>query len=118
MDNYDSILKEAYEYGERRHPGAPSAHHAAFANSVAYALTGASGGYGGPSMREHLAIRLITDGFGSGAGCRTFEQVAELIDECCYGPLTRQHAMMLRCCHCFGDPPGEVETAHGLLATA
>lgn len=52
---YDLILKEAYEHGLRLHPDAPKEHHSAFANSVAYAIAAVYGGYGGPSMREHLA---------------------------------------------------------------
>ena len=67
MENYDSILERAFEYGKSQHPDAPAEHHAAFANSVAYAMTGASGGYGGPSMREHLASRLVISKFGAGA---------------------------------------------------
>ena len=118
MENYDSILKRAYEYGKNQHPDAPAEHHAAFANSVAYAMTGASGGYGGPSMREHLASRLVISKFGAGANRCTFEQATELLDDCCYGKLTLQHALMLDDEHCFDDAPGEIDIAHELLATA
>ena len=79
-------------------------------------MTGASGGYGGPSIREHLASRLTIGKFGSGVGRCTFEQATELLDECCYRQLTLQYALMLRDEHCFDDAPGEVEIAHGLLA--
>ena len=48
IDNYSEILKKAYELGKATHPDAPNQHHAAFANSVACFVTGASGGYGGP----------------------------------------------------------------------
>lgn len=115
MKNYDSILERAFEHGKSQHPDAPAEHHAAFANSVAYAMTGASGGYGGPSMREQLAGRLVVREFGTSANRCTFEQATELLDECCYGELTLQHALMLEE-HCFGDAPGEVEEAKKLLA--
>ena len=31
MENYDSILERAFEYGKSQHPDAPAEHHAAFA---------------------------------------------------------------------------------------
>ena len=117
MENNDLILEAALEYGKSRHPDAPIEHHAAFANAISFAVTNMSGGYGGPSMREHLASRLIISKFGAGANRCTFEQATELLDDCCYGKLTLQHAHMLIDEYCFGDAPGEIEAAFGLLAT-
>ena len=116
-NNYNNILREARRIGEERHPDAPAEHHSAFANSVAYAVTGWSGGYGGPSMREHWASRVVARRFGGSGHCSFNEAVAAL-DECCYGPLTLEHALMLECEHCFDDAPGEVEAARQLLAQA
>ena len=116
MKDYSAILERALVLGKERHPGAPSQHHAAFANSVAYAVMRMSGGYGGPSMREHWASRIIASAFG-GRSC-SFEQAIDLLDECCYGPLTVQHACMLDCEYCFDDAPGEVEQARKLLAAS
>lgn len=118
MKDYNGILREARRIGEERHPDAPAEHNAAFANSVAYAVTGASGGYGGPSMREHWASRLAISTFGVGAGRCSIEQAISALEECCYGPLTLQHALMLECEYCFDDAPGEVEAARQLLTQA
>ena len=118
MDNFDLFFEEAFKHGKSQHPDAPTEHHAAFANSVACAMTGASGGCGGPSMREHLASRWILSEFGAGPNRCTFKQATELLDDCCYGELTLQHARMLEEEHCFDDAPGEVDIALKLLAMA
>jgi hypothetical protein len=47
-------LEQAMQWAKENHPAASIQHKAAFANSVAYLATGASGGFGGPSLREHL----------------------------------------------------------------
>lgn len=109
---YDDVLGRAMRLGKERHPQAPH-HHAAFANSVAYLITGMSGGYGGPSMREHWASR-IGHSTGLVSNC-TFEQATEAVDACCYGPLTAEVAQMLSMEHCFDDAPGEQEEALRLL---
>lgn len=114
MDKFDWYLDRGYERGRKNHPEAPKEHHCCYANSVAYAMTGRSGGYGGPSMREHLASRIISKKFGGTRQC-TLEQALEALDECCYGPLTVEHATMLRDEECFDDAPGEIEAAEKLL---
>src|SRR5690606_26976322 len=53
VDYYNVLVEQAREHAEREHPEASAQHRAAFANSVAYLVTGWSGGYGGPSVREH-----------------------------------------------------------------
>lgn len=89
-------------------------HHAAFANTVATLVTGWSGGYGGPSMREHWAARVAES---KGAdGSFTFDDAVAAVDESCYGQLTIDHARMLEDEHCFDDAPGETEAAERLLA--
>lgn len=110
--NYDKILDRAMAVGAELHPGAPKEHHAAFANSVAYLVTGFSGGFGGPSMREHLAGR-IGHAKGLVSNC-AFEQAVEAVKVCCYGDLTVEHANMLEE-HCFDDAPGEVAQTRSLL---
>lgn len=61
--DYNSILEQAHTYGQNNFQNASPQHLAAFANSVAYLVTGASGGYGGPSMREHaVSWSLAGDG--------------------------------------------------------
>jgi hypothetical protein len=118
MRNIDIFYRKALVLGKKKHPSAPAEHHAAFANSVVYAIMARTYGAGGPSMREHLASRVIAQKFGAGANRCTFEQAAETLDDVCYGELTLQHAWMLEEEYCFDDAPGEVEAAQKLLATA
>ena len=104
------ILTQAYNEGARRHPDADPHYHAAFANSVAYAVTGASGGYGGPSMREHLAARHLGPG-----GEWSLEEAMNKVEEICYGPLTSEHASIFTSEFCFDDPEGDKEAARKFL---
>ncbi len=111
---YDEALTQAMELGKAKHSDAPQHHHAAFANSVAYLVTGMSGGYGGPSMREHQASRI---GHSQGqVGAYSFEDAVKAVEDCCYGPLTFDHATMLEDEHCFDDAPGEQDQAQQMLA--
>ena len=114
MDQYDQILTQAHELGEQRHPDAPAHHHAAFANSVAYGVTGASGGFGGPSMREHWSSRLLHNA--GMPGQIDFDCSVKLVEDACYGALTLEMAQMLECEYCFDDAPGEQEEAQRLLS--
>jgi hypothetical protein len=110
---YSQVLEHALAIGKEKHPDAPGAHHGAFANSVAYAVTGWSGGYGGPSMREHWCSRLIHRVATPGAV--SFEKAVKVCEEACYGPLTAEIASMLPNEHCFDDAHGEQEEASRLL---
>lgn len=51
--DFDECLEEAHQFGIKQYPEASAYKHAAFANSVVYLITGWSGGYGGPSLRQH-----------------------------------------------------------------
>ena len=109
MDPMNEVLARAMQLGQERHRDAPPQHHAAFANSVAFAVTGWTGGYGGPSMREHWAGRLILRA--GMPGVIDFDRAIALVEEACYGPFTRDMALMLCEEHCFDDAPGEQEEA-------
>lgn len=112
---YDEVLSQAMELGKKKHPNSLQHHHASFANSVAYLVTGMSGGYGGPSMREHQASRI---GHAQGqVGAFDFDDAANSVENCCYGPLTMEHAEMLEVEYCFDDAPGEQDQSQQMLAT-
>ena len=117
LKEFDEILEMAMRYGKERHPNAPFEQYAAFANSVAYAMTGMSGGYGGPSMREHWASRIIVSLFGVKADRCLFEQAVEAVEECCFGELTLEMALMSRCEHCFDDSEADLAEAEHLLSS-
>lgn len=82
------ILQEARAWGERAYPQASDYRHAAFANSVQYAMTGASGGYGGPSLREHAVTKAVID---SGRMFTDFDEACQFVAPIVYGPLTDLH---------------------------
>lgn len=113
-EDYQKTLDQAMVRGREKHPEAPTQHHAAFANSVAYLVSGMSGGFGGPSMREHLASRIAMQG--NGSGNYSFETACAAVEVCCFGPITKEHANMLACGeNCFNDADGEIEEAKQLL---
>lgn len=125
--DYSEALEKALAEGKRRHPSAPIQHHGAFANSVAYLVTGASGGYGGPSCREHaVSHSALLQGGGkqtTAAGMNAFvpgpgrtvpgqweyAAACNFADPICYGPMTDLHHQCYRTEHCFDD--AEVDVA-------
>lgn len=112
IKEHDEVLERAMKLGEKQHPDAPKQHHAAFANSVAALVTGWSGGYGGPSMREHWAIRFA---YSKDVDKFDFDSATKAVEEVCYGPLTINHALMLEEEPCFDDAPGEVRQAQQII---
>lgn len=104
MEKMDVLERAMVIAKERRADRSPQL-LAAFANSVQTLVTGWSGGYGGPSVREHVACRLRT-------GEHTFEQAVELLireDGPIFGPLTDLHRYCWKEEHCFDDDPSDVE---------
>jgi hypothetical protein len=103
-DEYTEILERAMALVQERKPDASAQKHAAFANSVAYVVTGMSGGYGGPSVREHAVGHTIT-------GRMSFDGAVELLikdDGLIFGPLTDLHRLCWQDEHCFDDDPEDV----------
>lgn len=129
-DSYTIYLETALECGKNLHPSAPIQHHAAYANAIAYLMTGASGGYGGPSCREHAVswamsgtngrqeqvetnIGTLTvqypDGSLPPAGQWEFEKALKFAEPLCYGELTEIHYKCYKNEHCFDDAPEDIE---------
>ena len=126
IDKFDEYLENALKLGRDKYPEAHHSRHSAFANSVTYLLTGASGGYGGPSMREHaVSWSLSGDGYQefirTNGGVKIVMQFPdgrikmpgewEYAEDCafaepiCYGklPLICKKIYILE--HCFNDDP-------------
>jgi hypothetical protein len=82
------MLKEARQWGEQHHPEASKQKHAAFANSVQYAMMRASGGFGGPSVRELAVTQALND---AGLMLLSFEEACKFCEPIVYGPLTDLH---------------------------
>ena len=112
---------------------AESLHHrCAFANSVAYLVTGASGGFGGPSMREHLVswslgtvgstkamgqtITAITPGDLPMPGQWTFEDAIAHAAPLCFEPAASYRNRLLQIQereNCFDDDPEDIAALRG-----
>lgn len=118
--DYTQILENAMAWGEQHHPDASGQRHCAFANSVSYLVTGGSGGYGGPSIREHcVTYALAGDGYNEGglqfpdgrlprAGDWEFEKACEFAEPICYGALPAMAAKIAQQEQCFGDDPEDI----------
>lgn len=126
----EKVLYQAKAYGEQRHPDASNYKHCAFANSVIYLMTGASGGFGGPSLREHCVTwslagdglnvpvntsigRLViqsSDGRLPRAGSKewTFEKACEFAEPICYGILPAIAKKISYCEPHFNDDPEDL----------
>ncbi|MEM9944687.1 MAG: hypothetical protein AAF810_01295 [Cyanobacteria bacterium P01_D01_bin.36] len=132
--DYSKALENALAKGKELYPSARMQHHAAFANSVAYLVTSASGGYGGPSMREHaVSWALAGDGYNLSAetsigsvtlqqpderlpraGQWDFDKAVEFAKPICYGNLPAVAAKIYQFEHCFDDSPEDIEAVKKL----
>jgi hypothetical protein len=107
FDLYNDLLTRARQIVESHMPDTSLERKAAFANTAAGVVTGVSGGFGGPSVREHIATAALT-----GRGL-SFEEVLELLlneDGFIFGPLGEEHFIFWARRHaiCFDDDPRDV----------
>ncbi len=109
MDYYDKILDEALAYGRTHASSGGKYRLSAFANSVAYLCTGMSGGYGGPSVREHAVSYSL--GGNPQAGDWEFKAACVHCFPLCFGGLNAQHLKVWKELKdlCFDDDPVDVE---------
>jgi len=109
MADYNEILEKARALIEKEKPGASAHKKAAFANGVAYLTTGWSGGYGGPSVREH-AVNSVVSRLGIPGEIEFDAAVKELIkdDGVVFGPITDLHRDIYENDHCFDDDPEDL----------
>lgn len=127
------VLEQAMKWAKEKHPSAPVQHQAAFANSVQYLVTGMSGGYGGPSVREHAVSHaaigqngrtvgvptnmggltmMLPDGSLPHAGQWNFDKACKFAEPICFGPITRLHFGCYRTEHCFDDAEEDLKALH------
>lgn len=104
---FDELLEGARQIVEERKPNASSHKKAAFANTAAEVVTGVSGGYGGPSVRQHVAVHML-----GGRGMSFDDAVEELLkdDGLIFGPLQQAHHDFWaeQSDICFDDDPSDV----------
>lgn len=129
MENYTDVLEQAMQWAIANRPESSVQHKAALANSVAYLVTGASGGYGGPSIREHaVSWALAGDGYNVSAdtnlGALTvqfpdgriprpgqwgFNAAVQFADPICFGILPASAEQIIQAEHCFDDDPADLQ---------
>jgi len=107
--DYSEILENLLEYGQKKYPNAHSSRHAAFANSVAYLVTGMSGGYGGPSIREHSVTWLAIADKKRMAGEWLINEATAFAEPICYGELSAIASRIYQNESCFDDDPADLQ---------
>lgn len=108
-EKFHEVLERALKIAQERQPKASPQKHAAFANAVTEAVTGWSGGYGGPSVREHAAARVCQHP-------TEFDAAVEVLiadNGPIFGPLTNLHTQCWRDEHCFDDDPEDARILGG-----
>lgn len=111
LDPLEVIEGQARAWGKEHHPDASPLHHAAFINSVTYAVFRFTGRWGGPSVREHTAIAAINESDVADWSQRPREELYAFLARVIYGPITDLHTrtwVMLRDI-CFDDDPSDVQ---------
>ena len=125
-------LRKAMDWAIEQRPEASLHHRAAFANSVAYLVTGASGGFGGPSIREHLcswslgettsiniggeAMTAIIPGDLPMPGAWDVDAAISHCDPLCFESASIHRVKLLQIMereHCFDDDPKDLEALRG-----
>jgi hypothetical protein len=136
----DDSLEKAMTWAKENHPDSSLAHRAAFANSVQYLVTGFSGGFGGPSLREHLCswklagkngqteivsiggeamTMLYPDGSLPSASGWDFESAIEFCRPLCFDPISEYRNVLISIQereHCFDDDPQDLSDLRGKSA--
>jgi hypothetical protein len=130
-------LEKAMNWAQLNHSTASTQHKAAFANSVAYLVTGGSGGYGGPSLREHLVswslagLDGIVDSTSIGGEAMTllrpdgsmyrpgqwgFDAAIAHCTPLCFDPAEKYRDLLIKIQereYCFDDDPEDIKALRG-----
>jgi hypothetical protein len=137
LESMQYIRQHAMQHAIAHHPAASLQHRVAFANSVAYLASGASGGFGGPSIREHLCSWSLAGIHGTigainiggqamtcikpdnslpKAGDWSFEDAIAHCTPLCFGDIRqwRDRALQIQEReHCFDDDPDDLAALRG-----
>ncbi|UFP97266.1 hypothetical protein [Gloeobacter morelensis] len=134
LERSSRVLAQALAWAQEHHPEAGTYRQAAFGNAVQSLVTGVSGGYGGPSVREHaVTLALAGDGFTAQAdtdrgvmnflvqdrrvplpGTWDFERACQFAESICFGAITDIHRRAWSChreAH-FDDDPEDLNALY------
>jgi hypothetical protein len=133
----EDVLKSAIEWAGLNYPNSSLHHRSAFANSVQYFVAGNSGGFGGPSLREHLCswslagvngsvnaieiadeamTAIYPDGSLPRAGEWNFEDAIVHCARLCFSPASDHRSQLIQIMereYCFDDDPKDREELWG-----
>ena len=133
MNKPETVARQALDWAKEHYPDKSIYLQAAFANSVSYLVTGLSGGYGGPSLREHLvawslgqteaaalpdgtAVTVLVPGSLPPPGQWRFEEACRHAATYCFAP-AEQHLETLLCIwereYTFDNDPEDLEILRG-----
>lgn len=111
IENLEDIETQARAWCTGRHPDASLQHHAAFVNSVTYAITRFTGRFGGPSVREHAANAALNESEVTDWSQCPREGLYVFLEPMIYGPISDSHIRTWIAMKdiCFDDDPADVE---------
>jgi|GEM_PF-4090852 len=92
------LYKAARALGLKLHPDAEEIRHMAFGNAMMYGVYGMSAVFGDLTPRTARARQILNEASLSSDLRERRTQVVALIEETCYGPMTRDIAMMVHSC--------------------
>jgi hypothetical protein len=126
------VLEKAMQWASTNKPNSSLQNKSAFANSVQYLVTGYSGGFGGPSIREHLvswslavinsrndtSLRLTMqypDGTIPTPGGWDYEKAIVFCEPFCFDDITNfpLALQILKAEHCFDNDPDDEKVLLG-----
>ncbi len=106
-ENENGVLARAMKLAREKYPEASPQKHAAFANAVQMLVNHEDGGYGGPSIRDQLAVEKYL----SSDQKHTFEEATKLLldkNGPIFGPLTQKHIDMFYAVATFDNDPDDL----------
>ncbi len=113
----DAFVERAFREAQKKMPNHSMAKHAALANALASVLTGISGGYGGPSVREYVAEQVLREKVDVDSPLAYKSAMQILLDPKgpIYGPVTQQHLVYWCEYDNFDNDPDDIEALQKLL---
>lgn len=111
----EEVESASRTWGQEHHPDASEQHHAAFMNSVVYALFRFTGRMGGPSVREHAASAALNGEKTPTAQewvAKPRKDLYEFLDPIIYGPIQDLHirSWITMKDICFDDDLADIES--------
>lgn len=129
VSSEENLLSKAMAWAKENKADSSMAHKCAFANSVQYLVSGWSGGYGGPSLREHLVSWALSgpngrnegmiqfpDGSLPSAGEWEYEKAIAFCAPLCFEPAEKYREKLLQIMeveHHFDDDPVDLKALRG-----